>query len=490
MSPPLFQRSCSLDIEVKIEITSHHWEKYPRQRKMTETTGLQAINPATGAIIATYPLMHQEEIIQAIEQAHSGFKQWKRSAFSKRSKALTHASQALKANNVALAECITQEMGKPIQQSFAEVEKCAWVCDYFAKYGQQHLSDETIELDHKNAIVTAQPLGILFAVMPWNFPLWQAFRAIAPALMAGNTLLLKGASNVPGCSRAIQNIFDSCEIPKGVFTNMPIRSTDAELVISHPKVRAVTLTGSEEAGRAVASIAGANLKKCVLELGGQDPYLILHDADLDLAADRCAASRMHCSGQVCIAAKRLIVVNDIYDQFFDLLQEKLNSYVMGDPMNPAFNIGPLARLDLRQQVHQQVKKSIEQGAILRKGGVLPEQQGWWYPITILEDVKPGMPAFDDEIFGPVLSLVRAEHDDHAIELASETRFGLGAAIFSANTANAQRIAIENIEAGCIAINDFVRSDPRVPFGGIKDSGYGRELGKLGIHEFINSKSIV
>ena len=243
MSPPLFQRSCSLDIEVKIEITSHHCEKYPRQRKMTETTGLQAINPATGAIIATYPLMHQEEIIQAIEQAHSGFKQWKHSAFSERSKALTHASQALKANNVALAECITQEMGKPIQQSFAEVEKCAWVCDYFAKYGQQHLSDETIELDHKNTIVTAQPLGILFAVMPWNFPLWQAFRAIAPALMAGNTLLLKGASNVPGCSRAIQNIFDSCEIPKGVFTNMPIRSTDLELVISHPKVRAVTMTG-------------------------------------------------------------------------------------------------------------------------------------------------------------------------------------------------------------------------------------------------------
>ncbi len=457
---------------------------------MTEAKGLEAINPATGAIIATYPCMHQEEIVQAIELAHSGFQQWKHSAFSVRSRALTQASQALKANNVALAECITQEMGKPIQQSFAEVEKCAWVCDYFATNGQQHLSDETIKLDHKTAIVTAQPLGILFAVMPWNFPLWQAFRAIAPTLMAGNTLLLKGASNVPGCSKAIQNIFDSCDIPQGVFTNLPIRSTDAELVISHPNVRAVTLTGSEEAGRAVASIAGANLKKCVLELGGQDPYLVLHDADLDLAADRCAASRMLCSGQVCIAAKRLIIVNDIYDQFLKLLQEKLHSYVLGDPMNPAFNIGPLARLDLRQQVHQQVEKSIEQGATLLKGGVVPEQQGWWYPITILENVKPGMPAFDDEIFGPVLSLVRADHDEHAVELASETRFGLGAAIFSANTANAQRIAIEEIEAGCVAINDFVRSDPRVPFGGIKDSGYGRELGKLGIHEFINSKSIV
>ena len=231
---------------------------------MTEAKGLEAINPATGIIIATYPLMNQEAIIKAIDRAHSGFQQWKHSAFSARSKALTQASRALKANKVALAECITQEMGKPIQQSFAEVEKCAWVCDYFATNAQQHLSDETIELDQKNAIVTAQPLGILFAVMPWNFPLWQAFRAIAPALMAGNTLLLKGASNVPGCSKAIQNIFDSCEIPQGVFTNMPIRSTDAELVISHPKVRAVTLTGSEEAGRAVASIAGANLKKCVL----------------------------------------------------------------------------------------------------------------------------------------------------------------------------------------------------------------------------------
>ena len=457
---------------------------------MTEAKGLEAINPATGIIIATYPLMNQEAIIKAIDRAHSGFQQWKHSAFSARSKALTQASRALKANKVVLAECITQEMGKPIQQSFAEVEKCAWVCDYFATNAQQHLSDETIELDQKNAIVTAQPLGILFAVMPWNFPLWQAFRAIAPALMAGNTLLLKGASNVPGCSKAIQNIFDSCEIPQGVFTNMPIRSTDAELVISHPKVRAVTLTGSEEAGRAVASIAGANLKKCVLELGGQDPYLILHDADLNLAADRCAASRMLCSGQVCIAAKRLIVVDEVYDQFLTLLQEKLHTYVMGDPMNPAFNIGPLARLDLRQKVHQQVENSIKQGATLRKGGVIPEQQGWWYPITILEDVRPGMPAFDDEIFGPVLSVVRAKNDEHAVELASETRFGLGAAIFSANTANAQRIAIEEIEAGCVAINDFVRSDPRVPFGGIKDSGYGRELGKLGIHEFINSKSIV
>ena len=457
---------------------------------MTEAKGLEAINPATGIIIATYPLMNQEAIIKAIDRAHSGFQQWKHSAFSARSKALTQASRALKANKVALAECITQEMGKPIQQSFSEVEKCAWVCDYFATNAQQHLSDETIELDQKNAIVTAQPLGILFAVMPWNFPLWQAFRAIAPALMAGNTLLLKGASNVPGCSKAIQNIFDSCEIPQGVFTNMPIRSTDAELVISHPKVRAVTLTGSEEAGRAVASIAGANLKKCVLELGGQDPYLILHDADLNLAADRCAASRMLCSGQVCIAAKRLIVVDEVYDQFLTLLQEKLHTYVMGDPMNPAFNIGPLARLDLRQKVHQQVENSIKQGATLRKGGVIPEQQGWWYPITILEDVRPGMPAFDDEIFGPVLSVVRAKNDEHAVELASETRFGLGAAIFSANTANAQRIAIEEIEAGCVAINDFVRSDPRVPFGGIKDSGYGRELGKLGIHEFINSKSIV
>ena len=457
---------------------------------MTEAKGLKAVNPATGEIINTYPLMNQNEIIQAIEQAHSGYQQWKTSAFDVRAKALTHASQELKANNITLAECITQEMGKPIQQSLAEVEKCAWVCEYFAANGQQHLADEVIDLGEKKAIVTAQPLGILFAVMPWNFPLWQAFRAIAPTLMAGNTLLLKGASNVPGCSKAIQKIFDSCDIPQGVFTNMSIRSTDSQLVIAHPKVRAVTLTGSEEAGRAVASIAGANLKKCVLELGGQDPYLILHDADLDLAADRCAASRMLCSGQVCIAAKRLIVVNEAYDQFINLLQDKLNCYVMGDPMDPAFNIGPIARLDLRQKIHLQVKKSIEQGATLRRGGIIPKQQGWWYPITILEDVKPGMPAFDDEIFGPVLSLVRAENDKHAIELASDTRFGLGAAIFSANTENAKRIAIEDIEAGCVAINDLVRSDPRVPFGGIKDSGYGRELGKLGIHEFINSKSIV
>lgn len=457
---------------------------------MSEVKGLEAINPATGEIIATYPSMNQGEILQAIEQAHAGFQQWKQTTFSTRAQALTKASQALRANCTTLATCITQEMGKPLQQSLAEVEKCAWVCDTFAANGQQHLADESIDLGEKSATVTAQPLGVLFAVMPWNFPLWQAFRAIAPALMAGNTLLLKGASNVPGCSKAIQKIFDSCDIPQGVFTTLPIRSTDANVVIAHPKVRAVTLTGSEDAGRAVASLAGANLKKCVLELGGQDPYLILHDADLELAADRCAASRMLCSGQVCIAAKRLIVVDEIYDPFFSLLQEKLNSYVMGDPMNPSFNIGPLARLDLRQKVHRQVVNSLEQGAHLHRGGVVPDQEGWWYPITILENVKPGMPAFDDEIFGPVVSLVRAKDDQHAIELASNTRFGLGAAIFSANITNAKRIAVEEIEAGCIAINDFVRSDPRVPFGGIKDSGYGRELGKLGIHEFINSKSIV
>ncbi len=457
---------------------------------MSKKQSLEAINPASGLVIGTYPLFTKEEIIEAIELADIGFQQWKQTEFALRAKALNQVAKTLRSDKHKLAECITAEMGKPLRQSIAEIEKCAWVCEYYATNGQQHLADETIDLDGKDAVITSKPLGVIFAVMPWNFPMWQAFRAIAPALMAGNTLLLKGASNVPGCSSAIQRIFDTCGIPRGVFINLPIHASDAELVISHKKVRAVTLTGSESAGRSIASIAGANLKKCVLELGGQDPYLIFHDADLALAADRCAASRMLCSGQVCIAAKRLIIVNEIYDQFLAILDQKIDSYIMGDPMNPAYNIGPLARLDLQQQVHAQIEKSVEKGAILNQGGFIPEQQGWWYPITILENVKPGMPAFDDEIFGPVLSLVHADDDAHAVELATDTRFGLGAAIFSKNTKKAMRIAMEKIDAGCIAINDLVKSDPRVPFGGVKDSGYGRELGRLGIHEFINSKSII
>ncbi|KZR85484.1 Succinate semialdehyde dehydrogenase [NAD(P)+] Sad [Synechococcus sp. MIT S9509] len=449
-----------------------------------------SINPASGDELARYAALSPAETQDKILRCHQAFLKWEKVSPQDRASALLAIARQLEGDREQLAGLITQEMGKPLRESRSELDKCAWACRHFAEMGQQYLRNDCIELDESRANLIASPLGVIFAVMPWNFPFWQVFRALAPALVVGNTLVLKGASNVPGCSQAIERLVRQAGLPDHVVTNLAIRAADTGEVIANPLVRGVTLTGSEAAGRAVASLAGTHLKKCVLELGGQDPYIILEDADIALASQKCVQIRMLCSGQVCIAAKRLIVVEAVYDAFRTAVLQRLELVHPSDPMDEQCSLGPLARRDLRDQVHQQVQASVATGSDLIHGGMIPDQPGWWYPATVLENVQPGSVAFDDEVFGPVVSIVRAKDETEAMELANSSRFGLGTAIFSANRDHALALASEQLQAGSIAINDFVKSDPRVPFGGCKDSGFGRELGKLGIHEFVNIKSIV
>ncbi|MEC7502064.1 MAG: NAD-dependent succinate-semialdehyde dehydrogenase [Planctomycetota bacterium] len=457
---------------------------------MSTAATFPVINPATGAIFDEHPVISGSEVNDRIEGAHNAFMNWRLTPFAERSRVLLAAADLLLYDRDLYAARITSEMGKPITQAQAEIEKCAWVCRYYAEQGEKLLKGEKIMIEQGEATVVPCPLGVVYAIMPWNFPFWQAFRAAAPALMAGNAMLLKGAPNVPGCSQDISSIFSKSGAPFGLFNDLPIHLSDSPAVIANPLVRGVTLTGSERAGREVAAVAGRHLKKCVLELGGSDPYLILEDADLQLAVDRCATSRMLCAGQVCIAAKRIIAVDGVYDEFRDMLVEKIKSYAMEDPDKPECLLGPLAREDLRDTVHRQVTDSVCLGADLVCGGHIPERAGWWYPPTLLENITVGMPAFDEEIFGPVVSLVRAEDTRRAIALAGNTRFGLGGGIFTKDAARGAELATYEIDAGCLAVNDFVRSDPRIPFGGTKSSGFGRELGRAGIHEFVNLKSVV
>ncbi len=457
---------------------------------MGMATSLPVIDPATGTLLREHAAVSGAEVQSRIEAAHNAFLDWRRVPFAKRADVLNAAADQLLTGKGRYAARITAEMGKPVMQAIAEVEKCALVCRYYAEQGARLLNEEPIGLEQSEARVVACPLGVIYAIMPWNFPFWQAFRAAAPALMAGNAMLLKGAPNVPGCSEDIARIFTEGGVPPGLFADLPMDVAESPAVIANPLVRGVTLTGSERAGRAVATEAGSHLKKCVLELGGSDPYLILEDADLQLAADRCAMSRMLCAGQVCIAAKRMIAVDSVYERFRDMLLEQLKPYVMTDPAAEDCRLGPLAREDLRDKVHQQVDESISAGADLIFGGKVPERDGWWYPATMLENVHPGMPAFEEEIFGPVVALIRADDTDHALNLAGNTRFGLGGGIFTADTERGAQLAAERIDAGCLAVNDFVRSDPRVPFGGVKSSGFGRELGREGIRAFVNLKSVV
>ena len=384
---------------------------------------------------------------------------------------------------------MTLEMGKPIAQSRAEVEKCAWVCEYYAENAEKFFSDEMIETDASKSFVSFQPLGIVLAVMPWNFPFWQVFRFAAPGLMAGNAGILKHASNVSGCALAIEEVFREAGFPENLFRTILVPSSQMEKVIKNEKIKAVTLTGSVPAGKAVAKTAGSVLKKTVMELGGSDPYVILEDADLEMAADTCVTARFINGGQSCIAAKRFIVVEKVYDEFEKLFIEKMKSKKMGDPIDESNDIGPQASVPLRDELHQQVEKSIKLGAELLLGGKIPELKGAYYPPTVLSNVKKGMPAYDEELFGPVAALIKAKDESEAIKIANDTIFGLGAAVFTGDVARGEKIAKEKLHAGCCFVNAFVKSDPRLPFGGIKESGYGRELSVYGIREFVNIKSI-
>ncbi|MEO8233098.1 MAG: NAD-dependent succinate-semialdehyde dehydrogenase [Ignavibacteriota bacterium] len=450
---------------------------------------LTSINPANNTTIKSYAEMQNDEISKIISQTDEAFKSWKETSFVHRSKLMHNAASVLRNNSEEYSLLMTTEMGKPIKQSRAEVEKCAWVCDYYADNAENFLADEIIKTEASKSFVSYQPLGVILAIMPWNFPFWQVFRFAAPNLMAGNAGLLKHASNVSGCALAIEDVFRKAGFPENLFRTLLVSSKNTSQVISNKKVQAITLTGSVHAGKAVASLAGSLIKKTVLELGGSDPYIILEDADLERAALSCVTSRLINAGQSCIAAKRFIIVESVYDQFEKLYLDFMSKKKMGDPLDEKNDLGPQASLQLRNELHDQVLRSIEQGAELILGGIIPDMDGAYYPPTILRNVKPGMAAFDEELFGPVAALIKAKDEDDAIELANKGIFGLGAAVFTNDLKRGERIAKEKLNAGCCFVNDFVKSDPRLPFGGIKESGYGRELSSSGIKEFLNIKTV-
>ena len=448
-----------------------------------------ALNPADGSIIRTYEETPDIEVEASITRAHEAHLNWKKTPFPHRSELMHKAARILRERSREFGELMTLEMGKPIAGGVAEAEKCAWVCEYYADNSEAFLANQEVNTDARRSFVTFQPIGVVLAVMPWNFPFWQVFRFAAPNLMAGNAGLLKHASNVPGCALAIQEVFDESGFPEGLFRSLLIPGSRVSGVIENPLVRAVTLTGSTPAGRAVAAKSGEMLKKTVLELGGSDPYVILEDADLDAAASTCATARLINSGQSCIAAKRFIVVDAVREAFEEKFLAAMSAAKMGDPMEEDTLVGPQARNDLREELHDQVIRSVAAGARCILGGEIPAGPGAYYPPTILTDVVPGMPAYEEELFGPVASVIPVKDEAEAIRVANDTVFGLGAAVFTRDIEKGTRIAAEELEAGACFVNAFVRSDPRLPFGGVKESGYGRELSPFGILEFVNIKTV-
>ncbi len=450
---------------------------------------IKTVNPATGKIIKIYTEMPDIEINQVIDSCHKAFQVWRELDFTTRATGMRKIAAMLRQRKNEYALLIAEEMGKPLKQGLTEIEKCALVCDHYAENAVNYLKQKIIPTEMKKSYITYQPLGIIFAIMPWNFPFWQVFRFAAPTLMAGNAALLKHAPISTGTALAIENLFLESGLTENIFRTLIISENDTEKVISHPAVAAVTFTGSPQAGKIVGAIAASQLKKSVLELGGCDPYLILEDANLELAANACVTSRMLNSGQSCIAAKRLIVMESIQDKFLDLIKKKLSNYKIGNPLDSQTDCGPLARKDIRDTVHQQVQISIEKGAELITGGKIPADDGFYYPPTLLKNIKKGMPAYDEEIFGPVVSMIIAKNEEEAITIANDTRYGLGAGIFTKDIQRGEKIAAEKIQAGSCVINAYLSSDPRLPFGGIKNSGYGRELSAEGILAFVNVKTL-
>ena len=451
---------------------------------------LRSVNPATGELTAEFAPHSTPEIGGAVEAAHSAFEKWRRVPVSARAEKLRALAKTLREQRDHCARLATEEMGKPIAEARAEIEKCAWVCEYYAEHGPAMLADEPVKTEARASFITYQPLGVILAVMPWNFPFWQFFRAAAPILLGGNALALKHASNIPRCALAIGHLFREAAFPDDLVRVILCGPDGASAALKHEWVRGVTLTGSAAAGAQIAALAGSVLKKCVMELGGSDQYLILADADLDHAAKLCAQSRCNNTGQTCIAAKRFIVIESVRAAFETKLIHELQAYAPGNPLDPATKLGPLARAEGRDALQKQVDASIAAGAILLLGGAPISGPGNYYPPTVLTGVKPGMAVFDEETFGPVAAIVPAKDEAEAIALANRHTYGLGAAVFTRDLARGQRIASTELEAGFCAVNDFVKSDPRLPFGGVKQSGYGRELGLFGAREFVNIKSVV
>ena len=450
---------------------------------------LLSINPSTGLIIRSYNQHNNVEIENILNSSWEAQKVWENTNLKFRLTCVEQLSEILSDSKREYSLLMAEEMGKPFKQGIGEIEKCIWLCDYYIENSKKYLEDKKIKTDGQKSFVTLRPLGLILGIMPWNFPFWQVFRFAVPSIISGNGAILKHASNVQGCAFSIETSFAKSGFPKHLFQNISISGKNVSKVIKNSKISAVTLTGSTPAGRSVAETAGKALKKSVLELGGSDPYVILDDADIEKSVDSCISGRILNTGQSCISAKRLIVVDSLHDQFLSSLEHKLSKKIMGDPKDNV-DIGPMVSLEAREEVHQQVLKSIDEGANLIFGGEIPKIPGAFYPITLLSNVKPGVVAFDEEIFGPVFAVIKARDENHAIDLANDSPFGLGAAVFTKNINKGKEIAKSRLNAGLCFVNDFVKSDPRLPFGGIKQSGYGRELSIYGLMEFVNIKTIV
>lgn len=451
---------------------------------------LESISPTDGRLLQSYEETSPDEVRTHIETAAALQREWAHVPISERAAPMEKMAGLLEDSREELAELMADEMGKPIAQGRGEVDKCAWVCRHYAENAERILADEHIAADRTKSYLAYRPLGIVLAVMPWNFPVWQVYRFLAPALMAGNGGLLKHASNVTGAALWIDRLVVEAGFPDGLFRTLVLPSSRVDEALEHPDVVAATLTGSDPAGRAVAEKAGSLLKKTVLELGGSDPYVVLADADLAKAAETCAASRLINAGQSCICAKRFIVEEPVVEEFTALLGEGLSRAVMGDPRDPATTLGPMARTDLRDDLHDQVVRSVDAGARLVMGGEMPEGDGAFYPPTLLADVEEGMAVYHEETFGPVAAVIAAADVDDAVRIANDTEFGLGAAVFTSDLELGEQIARDRLQAGACFVNAFVASDPRLPFGGIKMSGYGRELSDIGMREFLNAKTVV
>jgi succinate-semialdehyde dehydrogenase/glutarate-semialdehyde dehydrogenase len=452
-------------------------------------SSVATVNPATGQPGRSYDQHTIDDAREAAAAAHTAFLAWRSTSFAERSAVMRKAGAILRQRRDVFARLMTDEMGKTLDEGRAELEKCAFQCDWFADHAAGYLADEPADVDRGEVFVTFNPIGVILAVMPWNFPFWQVFRFAAQALMAGNGTLLKHASNVPGCALAIEEVFHQAGVPYDLFRTLLLPSSEVKSLIEDDNIAAVTLTGSVAAGRSVASAAASVIKKCVLELGGSDPYVVLEDVDVDAAAKVCATARMVNGGQSCVAGKRFPVVRDVLEPFEAAIVEAMRAYEMGDPRIEGTKLGPMQSLKARDEIHRQVTESIAKGARLLLGGRIPDRPGAWYPATVLADVRPGQPAFDEEVFGPVAAIIAADDEADAIRIANSSQYGLGSGVLTSDLERGRRIAAQEIEAGSCFVNENVRSDPRIPFGGVKHSGFGRECSAFGIREFVNIKSV-
>ena len=456
-----------------------------------ETQQIETTNPATGKALSSYPQMTDIEVANAVRNSHKAFTSWRHKSLEERGEIIRNIGKKLLEHTDELAQLMTDEMGKLLSQSKHEVELCAAICDYTVKKAPEQLASEKRELmNGGEGIITYSPMGVIYGIQPWNYPSYQVIRYAIVNLMAGNMVLLKHASNVTGTGKLLEKIFNEAGLPEHAFQALIINHDQSDAIIKNNLVQGVTLTGSPSAGRIIAAKAAKVLKKTVMELGSNDAYLVLEDADVEAAAESCVKGRIYNNGETCIAAKRFIVVDAVYDEFKKAFVSKMKALKMGDPTKEETELGPMARKDLREELHQQVIESVEKGANVLCGGQMPQTDGYYYPATVLENLEPGMPAFDDELFGPVASLIRAKDTDDALRIANESQFGLGGGIFTKDKEKAIELAQNHFDTGMVFINSFGLANPEMPFGGIKNSGYGREHGGFGMREFVNVKSVI